>query len=146
VKRFQSVSLLLSAITAILVVILVSIFAISAMNALDRQREAVHILSVVKISRDIVTVRETLRVELGVSDTTIAEPGAASEATRLRLVALHSKSAVALNLLVGELEAGASRKITPAVAKIKKKESFMTGCFPRPSWQCGYPGSSVLPV
>src|ERR1700733_10589518 len=97
---------------------LVSIFAVSAMDAFHRQRQATHILSVVKISRDIVTVREALRVELGVSDTAIAEPDAASDDIRIHLFALHFRSTAALSHLIAELTAAAADKRPPALAGI----------------------------
>ncbi len=60
-KRFQSIGVLLSAITGLLVVVLVSVFAIAADNAWHRRREAAHILSVVNITRNMLFLREDLR-------------------------------------------------------------------------------------
>ena len=65
-RRTQSFSHLVTAITAILVVALVSVFAWQAVRALNAQRAAMHIKTQAAIARDIVSVREALRVELGV--------------------------------------------------------------------------------
>ena len=57
-RRTQSISHLVTAITAILVVALVTVFAWQAVNALNAQREAVHIKTQSAIARDIVSEGE----------------------------------------------------------------------------------------
>ena len=108
VRRLQSVSLLLSSITAILVVMLVSIFAVSAKSALDRQREARHILSVVSIMRNMLSFKENIRVEGGVVRAALNTSAVASTDTRDHIIALHVKTEIALNSVVSELRTNPS--------------------------------------
>ena len=48
-KKFQSIGVLLSAITGMLVVLLVSVFAYSAKQAYDRREAAAHLLKTVDV-------------------------------------------------------------------------------------------------
>jgi cell cycle sensor histidine kinase DivJ len=73
-KRPTSASLLLSLVTGTLVLVLVTVFALSALDAWRRERVTSRVLSSARISRDIVLVREAVRVELGLIDTAIADP------------------------------------------------------------------------
>ena len=63
-KRVTSASLLLSLVTGTLVLVLVAVFALSALDAWRRERTTSRVLSSARISRDIVLVRETVRIEL----------------------------------------------------------------------------------
>ncbi|MEO8302463.1 MAG: hypothetical protein ABI608_11740, partial [Rhizomicrobium sp.] len=80
-KRTYSVSTLLSLVTGAMVVVLVTVFAVSATNAWRLEQTSAKIAASARVSRDIVSVREALRAELGVIDTTIAEPVIADAAT-----------------------------------------------------------------
>ena len=122
-KRYQSIGVLLSAITTLLVVLLVSVFTIAAYSAFHRQRETAHILSAVNISRDIVSAREALRVELGVMDTALAEPEAMSAQAANRIVALHGRSERVLAEVVDGLWAHAGHRTTPGIAGIRKSRA-----------------------
>ena len=73
-KRVTSASLLLSLVTGTLVLVLVTVFALSALDAFRREQNTSRVLSSAQIAREIVLVRETVRVELGVIDTSIADP------------------------------------------------------------------------
>jgi signal transduction histidine kinase len=122
VKRFQSIGVLLSAITTLLVVLLVSVFTIAAYSAFHRQNETAYILSAVNVSRHIASARESLRVELGVMDTALAEPEPASAQTANRIVALHSKSQRVLAEVVDGLWLLGGRRTTPGIAMIRKRQ------------------------
>ncbi|HKB96340.1 MAG TPA: ATP-binding protein [Rhizomicrobium sp.] len=91
-KRSYSISTLLSLVTGTLVAVLVMVFAVSAMTAWKRERQSVEVATSARVSREIVLVREAMRVELGVIDTAISEPETASPATVTRLKALHRRS------------------------------------------------------
>ena len=78
VRRTFSVSTLLSIVIGTLVVVMVTAITVSSMSAWKRERDSVQIMSSARVLRDIVLVREALRVELGVIDTTIREPVIAS--------------------------------------------------------------------
>jgi len=108
--------MLLSAITGLLVVMLVSVFALSAANAWHRQREAARILSVVNITRNMLFLREDLRIELGVIDTALSEPGPADPATIKLILALHAKSRDALKGVTAALRTTASAGTAPGLA------------------------------
>ena len=73
-KRGFSVSTLLSLVTGTLVVVLVTAILVSAMSAFKRERDSAQIMSDARLVRDIVMVREALRVELGMMDTTVRDP------------------------------------------------------------------------
>ncbi len=122
-KRFQSIGVLLSAITTLLVVLLVAVFTIAAYGAFHRQRETAHILAVVNISRDIASAREALRVELGVMDTALAEPEPMSAQTANRIVALHGRSEQVLASVINGLWTNGGRKLTPGLAEIRKRRA-----------------------
>ncbi|HYJ36846.1 MAG TPA: hypothetical protein VEV64_11845, partial [Rhizomicrobium sp.] len=76
-KRGFSVSTLLSLVTGTLVVVLVTAILVSATSAIKRERDSAQIMSDAKLVRDIVMVREALRVELGVMDTAVRDPAIA---------------------------------------------------------------------
>ena len=95
-KRISSIASLLSLVTGTKLIVLVTVFAVVAMNAWTRERQSAEIAHSARVSRDIVLVREALRLELGVIDTTISEPAVAAPATVARLKMLHQNSLDAL--------------------------------------------------
>ncbi len=99
VKRTYSVSTLLSLVTGTLVVVLVTVFAVSANNSWKREQVSAGIAARARVSRDIVLVREALRLELGVIDTTISEPKIADPATLERLKTLHQRALEAMSFV-----------------------------------------------
>ena len=83
-KRFQSIGVLLSAITGLLVVLLVSVFTYSAKQAYDRRETAVSLLKTVDVLNDVFAAQEVLRFEQGEMSTALAQSGPADAATRAR--------------------------------------------------------------
>src|SRR3954465_7924355 len=77
-KRGFSVSTLLSLVTGTLVVVLVTATLVSATSAFKRERDSAQIMSNARVTRDVVMVREALRAEWGVMDTTVRDPVIAS--------------------------------------------------------------------
>ncbi|HEX2758865.1 MAG TPA: histidine kinase dimerization/phospho-acceptor domain-containing protein, partial [Rhizomicrobium sp.] len=121
-RRFRSISMLVTIITAGLVVVLVSIFAWQVMAARQQQREAARIKTQVKIARDTVSVREALRAELGVIGLATAADQPVSPQTLAQLRTLHARSSAALQMLETELNQnsagpGGAGKILIAHAK-----------------------------
>jgi hypothetical protein len=69
---------------------MVAVFAVSAMDAYRREREAFAILSSVRISNDIVTAREVIRLNTGGLDTALADPQPATPAVLNQLRQMHA--------------------------------------------------------
>jgi len=120
VKRLQSISTLLSAITAVLVFVLVTGFVISAHNAFQRQREAKRILSVVHTTRDILSSKEVVRVDLGIIYAALEAPEAANGVTIRQITLLHAKSEMALRSVLEELKARQSNDTKRGFARVLK--------------------------
>jgi signal transduction histidine kinase len=116
-KRTTSVSTLLSLVTGTLVAVLVTVFAVSAMAAWKRERQSVGIAASARVSRDIVLVREALRVELGVIDTAISEPEVASPALVTRLKALHRRTLDAMGYVEKQILQTNNEQLPPEVAQ-----------------------------
>jgi signal transduction histidine kinase len=116
-KRTTSVSTLLSLVTGTLVAVLVTVFAVSAMAAWKRERHSVEIAASARVSRDIVQMREALRVELGVIDTAISEPEVASPALVARLKVLHRRTLDAMGYVEKQILQTNNEKLPPEVAQ-----------------------------
>jgi len=108
VKKLLSIGTLLSAITALLAIVLVTAFAAAAHHAYDRKQEATRILSVIRIERGILLIKERLREEI--SGATLAAHGASHPA----LAALHGRTNAAVDSVLRDL--AASTPIDPAAA------------------------------
>lgn len=99
--------------TGTLVLLLVSVFAYSALDAWSREVRSSRILGEVRISRDIVVARETLRIELGAVDTMLAHAEPASGPVLDRVIAQHGRSMAALRLVERQARrVGTSRATT----------------------------------
>ena len=88
-KRFQSIGVLLSAITLLLVVLLVSVFAFAARQSYGRREEAARLLKTVDVLNMVFADEEALRLEQGAVNTALAQPHPASAATRTEIEHLH---------------------------------------------------------
>ena len=116
-KRTYSVSALLSLATGAMVFVLVTVFAVAANNAWRSEQSSSHIAASARVARDIVSVRESLRAELGVIDTTVAEPAIADAATLARLKQLHRQSLAAMNHIQSEIAQLNNGKVPPEMAR-----------------------------
>ena len=128
-RRTQSISHLVTAITAILVVALVSVFAWQAVRALNAQRAAMHIKTQAAIARDIVSVREALRVELGVIIGAMSNRAVAPSSVLARLQHAHDQSRAVLRPLEKVLERepvhpGADDITKTLIARVKYEAVF----------------------
>src|SRR6185312_11355846 len=95
-KRFQSIGVLLSAITGLLVVLLVSVFAYSAKEAYERREYAVQLLKTVDVLSDVFAAQEALRFEQGEISTALSLEAPVDGPTRAKFEQLHKKSERAL--------------------------------------------------
>jgi signal transduction histidine kinase len=95
-KKFQSIGVLLSAITGLLVVLLVSVFTYTAMQAFDRRESAVRLLKTVAVLNDVFAAEEKLRLEQGEINTALAMPLPADAGTRAQIARMHAESAAAI--------------------------------------------------
>ena len=120
-KRTYSVSTLLSLATGTMVVVLVTVFAVAADNAWRREQDAAGVAASARVARDIVSIREALRAELGVIDTTIAEPKIADAATLARLKLLHGRTLQAMGHIQHEIAALGEDKVPPDLARQIKR-------------------------
>src|SRR6185312_3825802 len=95
-KRFQSIGVLLSAITGVLVVLLASVFTYSAKEAYDRREAAVQLLKTVDVLSDVFAAQEALRFEQGEISTALALKEPIDGHTRVKIEKLHARSEVTL--------------------------------------------------
>ncbi|HEY4275873.1 MAG TPA: HAMP domain-containing sensor histidine kinase [Rhizomicrobium sp.] len=95
-KRFQSIGVLLSAITGLLVVLLISVFAYTAKQAYDRREAATKLLQTVDVLGDVFAASEALRFEQGEMTTALALRAPDNGALLTKLKKLHLASAEAL--------------------------------------------------
>jgi signal transduction histidine kinase len=116
-KRGYSVSTLLSLVTGTLVVVLVSAIAVSALSAVKREHDSAQIMSDAQVTRDIVMVREALRVELGMMDTTVRDPAIASPLLLDRLKQQHVKTLAAIDYVEREIAAAKNDKMPADLAQ-----------------------------
>jgi signal transduction histidine kinase/CheY-like chemotaxis protein/HPt (histidine-containing phosphotransfer) domain-containing protein len=106
VKRFQSIAMLLSAMTGLLVVVLVSNFAFSALGAWRHEQNARRVLSVVDGTREIMAAKVAIRTELATANLVIEAPEASSPALIAQLSNMHALSETGLN----DAERGIARR------------------------------------
>ena len=116
-KRGCSIATLLSLVTGTQLVVLVTVFAVVGMKAWTRERQSAEIAQSARVSRDIVLVREAVRVELGVIDTTISEPAIASPAILARLKLLHQHSLDAIGYVEKQIAQAHNERMPPAIGQ-----------------------------
>jgi len=88
-KRFQSIGVLLSAITLLLVVLLVSVFTYSAGQAYARREAAAQLLKTVDVLRHVYIAEDALRSEQGAVNTALTVPTPATPKVKDLLQRLH---------------------------------------------------------
>jgi signal transduction histidine kinase/CheY-like chemotaxis protein/HPt (histidine-containing phosphotransfer) domain-containing protein len=106
VKRFQSIAILLSAMTCLLVVVLVSNFALSALAAWRHEEQARRVLSMVDGTRDIMVAKVAIRTELALANLVIEAP----EASSPDIVALLQRQQAATQAALDEAERGIAQR------------------------------------
>ena len=122
-KRFQSIGVLLSAITGLLVVLLVSVFAFSAKQAYDRREAAARLLRTVDVLNDDFAAEEALRLQQGVINMAMAKPSPADPATRANIQRLHDAADAAVRASHKTASAEAAGPI-PNSARIRQAKAL----------------------
>ena len=125
-----SVRTLLSVITGVLVVMLVSVFAMSANDAFDRKREAAHTLSVVNITRNMLSAKESIRIEGGAAHASLAAPQRASEAEIARMIRARARTDAALMSMAGQFRAQELNGTSAALADVLRYKTQYDAAFP----------------
>lgn len=122
-KNSLSIRTLLSVITGVLVVMLVSVFAMSANDAFNRKRDAAHTLSIVNITRNMLSAKENIRIEGGVAHAALAEPEGASAEVIARMYKLRSKTNASLMAMAGQLKAQAVNGVSSGLADVLRSKT-----------------------
>jgi len=119
VNRFQSIGMLLWAITGLLVVMLVSIFAVAATTAFERKQEAARILTTIRIERDILAVKEHIRSELSAIGLVFARTARQdrSEHAVMQFSVRHAKTRAALESVIRQMQSRFGTD-TPGLARL----------------------------
>lgn len=89
-KRFQSIGILLSAITLLLVVLLVSVFTYSAGQAYTRREGADRLLKTVDVLRHVYNAEDALRSEQGAMNTALTNRSPANARVLNLIQSLHA--------------------------------------------------------
>jgi signal transduction histidine kinase len=95
-KKFQSIGVLLSAITLLLVVLLVSVFTYSAGQAYARREDAAQLLKTVDVLRDVYIAEDALRSEQGAVNTALTIEAPVGPRVKDLLERLHHAAAAAI--------------------------------------------------
>src|SRR6185437_2240918 len=106
-KKFQSIGILLSAITLLLVVLLVSVFAYSAEQAYARRGKAEQLLKTVDVLRHVYLADDELRSLQGAMNTALTLPAPHLRVNDM-IARIHSRADAALSAthVSSEIELG----------------------------------------
>ncbi|HKQ43886.1 MAG TPA: ATP-binding protein [Rhizomicrobium sp.] len=115
-KRTYSVSMVLTLVTGALVGVLVLVFAVSAVSAWKRERASSEIAVSARLAREMVMVREALRVEMGLIKTAVSEPVVAGPETVAQLRVAHRNSLNAMAYVQSKIARTRNESIAPALA------------------------------
>ncbi len=104
-KRFQSIGMLLWAITGLLVVMLISIFAVIATAAFEHRQEAKRIVSTIRTEREILAVKEHIRAELSTLSLALVRISGEEHSGReiMQIAVRHAKTKAALATVIRQL-------------------------------------------
>jgi signal transduction histidine kinase len=106
VKKYQSISMVLSLTTGLLVLMLVTVLALSARDAFDRQRAAARVIAAVELARDMFEADESLRLEQGAMSNALLSPMADGRRQEAHILALHRAAVQALDAIADGLKQG----------------------------------------
>src|SRR5580692_9854312 len=95
-KKFQSIGVLLSAITLLLVVLLVSVFTYSAGQAYARREDAARLLKTVDVLRNVYIAEDALRSEQGAVNTALTIEAPVGPRVKNLLERLHHAATAAI--------------------------------------------------
>lgn len=128
-KQFLSIGTILSTITSLLVLMLVSNFAVLAFGAFDRQREAAHVVTVVNITRNAFSAKETIRLEGGVVHAALLAPERASAEVIAHVFNLHSKADITLMSMANQFRTQLANGTSPILIDFLKSKTRYDAVF-----------------
>jgi signal transduction histidine kinase len=104
VKKFRSVSVILSACTGLLVLLLVTLFVAAAKQHFDRREEALYRLSIATIAQQLVEADELLREERGAIDAARGPGSPVGTADIAQIAQIHGRSKTAMAAIAALLK------------------------------------------
>jgi signal transduction histidine kinase len=119
-KKFQSIGVLLSAITLLLVVLLVSVFTYSAEQAYAKREAADHVLKTVDVLRHVYLAEDALRSEQGSVNTALTLQQPVSPPLKELIQRLHKNAAAAIAAAYDSSRAESGGGPTPNGARIRR--------------------------
>ena len=125
-KRFQSIGILLSAITLLLVVLLVSVFTYSAGQAYARREGADRLLRTVDVLRHVYDAEDALRSEQGAMNTALTMRLPASARIMDLIQRLHADAAKAITATRDSSFAESEGRPNPNGARIRAALTLYT--------------------
>ena len=119
-KKFQSIGVLLSAITLLLVVLLVSVFTYSAGQAYAKREDAARLLKTVDVLRNVYIAEDALRSEQGAVNTALTIETPVSPKVKDLLERLHRSANAAISATRDSSRIEANGGPTPNGAQIRQ--------------------------
>ncbi len=102
-KNSNSIITVLSIATGLLVTMLVAALAQSASQAFDNQKQAARVLQVVKVSRELSSAKEALKIGQGLVSAALLVPKPADPQLMSEITALNSRATAILDAIPGQL-------------------------------------------
>ncbi len=125
-KKFQSIGVLLSAITLLLVVLLVSVFTYSAGQAYARREAADRLLMTVDVLRNVYVAEDALRSEQGAMNTALTMPTPANGRVKALVQRLHGEAMAAISATHDSSIAESGGRPNPNGPRIKRALTVYT--------------------
>src|SRR5579872_3055994 len=122
-KKFQSIGVVLSAITLLLVVLLVSVFTYSAGQAYAKREAAARVLKTVDVLRDVYIAEDALRSLQGAMNTALTLQAPRPEVTAM-IAHTHVETSKALSATHASAEAELGGRPNPNGAQIREALSI----------------------
>jgi HAMP domain-containing protein len=123
-KRFQSIGVLLSIITALLVLLLVSVFANSARQAYDRRQAATRLLFSVRLVQNVSVAAEELRREQGRLRASLSLPHKVSPPMLALWSQRHADNLKSIALALSDLAVAAPGKPETAARIVRARRDY----------------------
>src|SRR3954466_6093231 len=102
-KNSNAIITVLSIATGLLVTMLVAALALSAAQAFDKQKQAEQVLQVVKVSRQLSTAKEALKIGQGLVSAALLVPEPADRQQMDEIAALNNRATAIMDAIPGQL-------------------------------------------
>jgi len=102
-KNSNSIVTVLSVTTGLLVAMLIAALAQSASEAFAKQKEATRVLQVVRVSRQLSSAKEALKVEQGLVSAALVDPQPVDKELMGEIAALNGRAAAIMNSIPAQL-------------------------------------------